>query len=259
MTSFCSQCGNQIRSGGKFCQSCGAQAGQSSQGIPASGQGAPAQTSNPQGSGYQSAYAGGLQGGSFPPQTASQSTYGTPPASSNKTLKIILITLAVLAVIAVGSVAAVTFMIRRAVNNIVTVEEGANGQPRVELNVPGAGKISVNSGINEAQLGVPIYPGATPDKDGSGTVSVSNQIPGQSGWFGAATFTTDDTVDEVAEFYRDTLGEKASTVDSASEGKRQVIFTLQTEQGFRMVTIGEEDGKTKLVIASAGNTARPAQ
>jgi hypothetical protein len=106
-------------------------------------------------------------------------------------------------------------------------------------------------------LGVPIYPGATPDKDGSGTVSVSN--PGQSGWFGAATFTTGDSVDEVAAFYRDKLGEQAPTVDSASEGKRQVVFTLQTDKGFRMVTIGEEDGKTKLVIASAGNTGRPPQ
>lgn len=163
-----------------------------------------------------------------------------------------------LLVIGVGSVAALYYMIRSAVNNVVTVEEGKDGQPKVELNVPGAGRISVNSGIDEAQLGVPIYPGATPDKDGSGTVSVSN--PGQSGWFGAAVFTTDDSVDEVRDFYRDKLGDKASTVDSvASEGKRQVVFTLETDKGFRMVSIGEEDGKTKFVITSAGNTARPAQ
>ncbi|MEP7272523.1 MAG: zinc ribbon domain-containing protein [Acidobacteriota bacterium] len=264
MTSFCSQCGNQVRSGGKFCQSCGASAVQSN---PQSAQSNPAGGQQP-GAGYSPgypsssapvSYSAGYQS-SFPAQQGpqGQAPYGTPQRSS-RTLKVVLITLVVILFLIGGSVAAVTFMVRRAVNNIVQVSEDKDGKTETVLNIPGGTRISAGGGVTEEQLGVPIYPGATAVKDG-GSMSISGGNSQGQGWFGVATFGTNDAMDEVVAFYREKLGEDASTVESTQDGKRSAMFTLQSPKGYRMVTIAEDDGdeKTKIVIASVtGKSAQP--
>lgn len=252
MTSFCSQCGNQVRTGGKFCQSCGATVTQSSaQSAPQSPQ------PESQSTGYPGAYSAGGYESSYAPQAYSpqQPQYQEPPRSG-KTLKIVLISLAVLLVLLGGTVVGITLLIRRAVNNVVTVSEGSDGQKEVAINVPGGGKISASSTINEEQLGLPIYPGASQQKDG-GSFSVSAGNEKGSGWFGVATFSTADAMDDVVAFYREKLGEKARLLESTNDGKRSVIFSLETEKGWRMVTIADEqEGETKIAIASVtGKTA----
>ena len=244
MTSFCSQCGKQVREGGKFCQSCGSPAVQSSPppvaqaGYPSSGYG---------GSGYQS---------SFPAQqnTPVMGQYETPAPRSSNALKIVLITLAVLLVLIGGTVVAVTYVFRRAVSNIVQVNEGKDGQPNVVVDIPGITRVSAGGTVTEEQLGVPIYPGAEPERDGTTSVSVSG---GKAGWLGVATYRTSDAMDDVIAFYRQKLGSEVSQAEtSVSSGKRSAVFQLESPKGWRMVTIAEDENETvtKIVIASvSGN------
>ncbi len=264
MTSFCSQCGNQVRAGGKFCQSCGAVAAQS---TPPRSQADPIGSysgQNPGGAGY----AGGSAGyqsslpGSFPAQQGvppGQSPYGSPAPRSGKTLKVILITLLVLLVLIGGAVATATFMLRRAVGNMVQVSEGTDGKPSVVLDIPGVPKISAGTGVTEEELGVPIYPGAEAQKDGTSSVSISGGSAETRGWIGVAVFVTEDGMDEVVAFYREKLSKGVRTVETTNDGKRSAVFQVQAPQGWRMVTV-EEDGAeatTKIVIASV--TGKSAQ
>ncbi|MBX3279383.1 MAG: zinc ribbon domain-containing protein [Acidobacteria bacterium] len=237
MTTFCAQCGNPLRSGGRFCQSCGTPAQPS----------APAQQQDY--SGYQS---------NVPPQSAygSPATYTSgaqyaPPPRSTNWLKIVLITLAVIVVLAGVSIIGAFYVVKRSVESIVSVQEGEGGQSEVSINVPGGGvRVAAGSNVTEEQLGVPIYPGSVPGKD-SGSLSIQGRGATGRGWFGVATFTTDDDMDDVVDFYTARLGNDGPTLDSRQDGKRTVVFNAKTEQGGRIVTIQEEEpGATKITIVS---------
>jgi hypothetical protein len=250
MTTFCQQCGNQLRTGGKFCQTCGAPS-QPSQG---------AQPTN-----YPANYQGEYEA-NYPPPSPYQSPaayegyapYPPPPQRSTNWLKILLITISVVVALVVGSAIGVFYLVRRAVDKIPTVQRGENGDTEVSIPVPGGNaKISANSTITEEQLGVPIYPGAVQTKDG-GSVSISGTEAGKSGWLGVANFTTDDEIDEVVTFYREKIGAGAQIADTQQDDKRTVVFNTQREQGWRMVSVQVDDeGKTKITIASIqGRTAQ---
>jgi hypothetical protein len=106
MTTFCSQCGKQIRENGKFCQSCGAAAVQQGQ-APAA----------PAGGGYPAGGYGGASAGyqsTFPAQQSApvMGQYETPAPKSGNALKIILITLAVLLILIGGAGAAGIFCLQ---------------------------------------------------------------------------------------------------------------------------------------------------
>ena len=246
MATFCSQCGNQIREGGKFCQSCGAVASQSASapsaqaGYPSSGYGGS--------SGYQS---------SFPAQQSvpAMNQYETPGPRSGNALKIILITLAVILVLIGGTVAVATYVFRRAVSNIVQVNEGKDGQPNVVLDIPGVPKISAGGTISEEQLGVPIYPGAQQEQEGTTSVSMSGSA---EGWLGVAAYKTKDPMDDVVSFYRDKLGSDVKIAEQSNDGKKSAIFQLQSPKGWRMVTVAEDEAEslTKIVIASVSKQGR---
>jgi hypothetical protein len=176
--------------------------------------------------------------------------YETPAPRSSNALKIIVITLAVLLVLIGGTIAAVTFVFRRAVSNIVQVNEGKDGQPNVVLDIPGVPKVTAGGIVTEEQLGVPIYPRAQPDKDGSSSVSVGG---GNVGWLGVATFRTTDAMDDVVAFYHEKLSSEVKVAETSNAGKRSAVFQLESPKGWRMVTIAEDDTEnvTKIVIASA--------
>jgi hypothetical protein len=156
------------------------------------------------------------------------------------------------------SLVGVAYFVKRTMDNIVNVQKDENGNTQVTVPVPGGGnvKINDNTAVTEEQLGVPIYPGAVQTKDGS--VSISGTGAEKSGQFNVASFTTDDDIDEVVTFYREKIGEGAQTLDTRQDGKRSVVFNTQREQGWRMVTVQEDDeGKTKITIASIqGPTAQ---
>jgi len=178
---YCEKCGNQLREGAKFCHSCGA-----------------ATTSSSFSSSTPPSYASPQDRGGYAPQSspnypqAWQSSNVEVPRKSNAG-KIILITMAVILLL-VGVVSVGAFIaIRRAVHNVVRVEKDANGNEGVSISAPGGSvRIGQNTAVTEAELGVPIYPGATQSKDGSVTISGSGG--GKSGFVGVATFKTSDLI-----------------------------------------------------------------
>lgn len=238
MTTFCANCGNQIRSGGRFCQACG---------TPVS----PASAAARESSGYQS---------NIPPSSPYQSPayYGAPPPvrSGTNWTKVILITLAIIFLLG-GTVVVGTFLfIRSAVNQVVTVRDVEDGGKAVDLKLPG-GQVKIGtSTLTEEELGMPIYPGARMEKDGA--VSISGGSENRSGWIGAATFITEDSIEDVAAFYSEKLGENVHRVDSAQDNRRTVLFNTQTEKGWRSVAIRDEGaGEVKITITSIQGTSAP--
>jgi zinc-ribbon domain len=240
MSPYCERCGNQLRPGAKFCHSCGA--------------GAPVQTSAPPSSGYQpQSYPQSPQGWSSPPPS-----YVEPPTRSSSVAKFIIISLLVIlgfvGVVGIGA----WVLFRRAVRS-VNVTEDSSGRPAIAIKPPGGGELKIGAGsaVTEAELGVPIYPGSTPSKDG-GSVSISGSGVGgmRNGWVGVATFTTEDSVDQVQEFYREKLGKNMETFDQERGGKRTVVFNTKTGRGLRTITITDEpDTLTKIAIVNIGKAA----
>lgn len=237
---YCEKCGNQLREGAKFCHSCGAATTSSSFSS------APPPPS----------YASAQDRGGYTPQSspnypqAWQSSNVEVPRKSNVG-KIILITMAVILLL-VGVVSVGAFIaIRRAVNNVVHVGKDAAGNEGVSISAPGGSvRIGQNTAVTEAELGVPIYPGATPSKDGS--VSISGSAAGKSGFVGVATFKTSDSVDEVADFYRAKLPNDTNVVDSTKFGNRTVVFKAKTEGGGRVITVNAtDDSTTQITIVNA--------
>ena len=212
MAIYCANCGNQIRTGGKFCQGCGAPVPQPS-----------------------------------PAEVMPQA----PPRKSGGALKVVLITLGIIFTLFVVSMAGLVFFVKRAVHNNFSVKEGPNGQAEVSVNLPG-GKLNISSKgkLSEEQLGVPIYPGAQA-AEGSGSVSFSGSEE-KSGSFSVATFTTEDDLDQVVTFYKDKLGSKVTAVESTDEEKHTAVLKVATEHALKTITIEEQDnGTTKITIASA--------
>ena len=236
---YCEKCGNQLREAAKFCHSCGAATTGSSfsSSVP---------------SGYASPHDRGSYAPASPPNypQAWQASNVEVPRKSNLG-KIILITMAViLLLVGVVSVGAF-FAIRRAVHNVVQVERDGSGNDSVAIRAPGGSvRIAQNSAVTEEELGVPIYPGATASKDGS--VSISGTGGGKSGFVGVATFKTGDSVDTVADFYRERLPKDTNIVDSTKFGNRSVVFNAKTDGGGRVVTVSATDeSTTQITIVNA--------
>jgi hypothetical protein len=87
----------------------------------------------------------------------------------------------------------------------VNVEESASGKKAVSIKTP-VGSMEVTKDVNEASLGLPIYPGAKriQDKD---SVSLNFDFPGDEGVrVLVAKFETPDSLEKVKGFYKERLG-----------------------------------------------------
>jgi len=142
--------------------------------------------------------------------------------------------IALLVIFMIGGVFAVGafFAIRRAVH----IGRDSNGNQEVSIQAPGGSVKIGHPTLTEEELGVPIYPGSTPSTDG-GSVSISGTGAGKSGFVGVATFKTDDSVDEVADFYREKLSKDTSVAESSKSGTRSVVFTTKSDTGGRVITV----------------------
>jgi len=249
MSSYCEGCGNQLREGAKFCHSCGAGAPAKPPSQP------PSQVATPRSSAYQPQ--------SYPqsPQawSSSQPPYVEQPKASSGVAKFIIIAMLVILGF-VGVIGIGAFVLFKRAVKTVRVTEDSSGNPAIAINPPGGGELKIGSGstVTEEELGVPIYPGSTPTKDG-GSVHISGTGIGGSkggGWVGVATFMTEDSVDDVAEFYRQKLDKDVQTVDTTTDDKRTVVFNAKTDRGLRTITITDEpDTTTKIAIVNIGKTA----
>jgi hypothetical protein len=193
---------------------------------------------------------------SVPPQPPQIPPPPRPPMPPRSGSNAVLIVLLILGIIVVGGIFAVWMGLRVISHNVhVNVSEGINGKKEVTIQTP-AGNVEVRkqTGISEASLGLPIYPGATPvDNDNSASVSIG--VPGheQVGVV-AGKFETSDSIDKVRDFYNRRLqGEVTKFTERNSEGK--MVFEIKHGNMERIVSLHQEDGKTRIDLVRVGETS----
>jgi hypothetical protein len=180
----------------------------------------------------------------YPPQNAYP-----PQKSSGGALKIILIIVAVVVVIGLGVVGVVGYGAWKVSH---AIQLGANGNGGT-VSLPGVGSISAGNNVaSEADLGVPLYPGATTGEGG-----MHMTLP--SGSMVTAVYLTADPVTSVVAFYKGKLGANESDVDTAngsvlSSGSEGANGKTGTE-----ITIapgsGNNNEKTQIVIVHTTTTS----
>jgi hypothetical protein len=93
--------------------------------------------------------------------------------------------------------------------------------------------------ITEAQLGIPIYPGA---EQLEGGVS----LEGQKGGMETYVFKTNNSVQQVSDFYKQRIGSQADKLVISDEGS---LITVKNHAGSDyMIALGADDSDDKTVI-----------
>ena len=162
---------------------------------------------------------------------------GYPVKSSNNALKIILIVLAVVVVLGAVGVGGLVLVARRAVH------VNADGKGVTILSPGGTISAGDTSG-SDADLGVPVYPGADREQGGVQVKSASSSMV-------MAHFSTSDAAQPVIDFYKSKL--PGAVAVSASDGT--VLTSGDGTSDTITVTItpgeGAEKGKTTIMILNA--------
>lgn len=133
-----------------------------------------------------------------------------------------------------------------------TVTANDNGGGTVEVETD-EGKATVTTGedvkITEAELGVPMYPGAT--AQASGKFEGQGDKGGQS--FEQYTLMTGDSVDKVKAFYKSNLKNVQNTIEQDTPDGKVTMFML--ESGGKVITVNissnTQDKKTMIMVSKA--------
>jgi hypothetical protein len=204
---FCNSCGAQLTEGTRFCSKCGAPI----TGTPAASAGAP-------------------------------STPATTAGSSNA-LKTILIIVGAIVLIGIVGIASLTFIGMRLARHSRVTQEGEH----VKVETPfGTAETSKDPEDAAKELGVDVYPGADPQKEGASTATFGRVRTV------SAAFQSDDSVDKVCAFYRSKFPN--ATVSTSDQNR----CTIVSNDPPNMITINVEpsgDG-SKFQIASVSSKAK---
>ena len=204
---FCNSCGAQLTEGTRFCSKCGAPI----TGTPSAPTGAP-------------------------------STPATTAGSSNA-LKTILIIVGAIVLIGIVGIASLTFIGMRLARHSRVTQEGEH----VKVETPfGTAETSKDPEDAAKELGVDVYPGADPQKEGASTATFGRVRTV------SAAFQSDDSVDKVCAFYRSKFPN--ATVSTSDQNR----CTIVSNDPPNMITINVEpsgDG-SKFQIASVSSKAK---
>jgi hypothetical protein len=136
----------------------------------------------------------------------------------------------------------------------VQVQQDGGGKKEVSIKTP-MGSIEVNKDVNEASLGLPIYPGATRLME-HGSATVNLDIADQAKLrVLAGKFETPDSVDKVRDFYHARLGDQVTKFkEKDEEGK--TVFEIKRDKQNKIVALKTNGDKTviELVRVSEGST-----
>ena len=98
------------------------------------------------------------------------------------------------------------------------------------------GTLTVRSGpqaVSEAELGVPIYPGAEVVQSGQ----LAKTTDSASGIAASYSLTTNDSFDKVASFYRSNLKDVQHAMDQTMGGQRMSLFMTGKEGDMRTIQV----------------------
>ena len=125
-------------------------------------------------------------------------------------------------------------------NNVRMDEEGKSmtvrqGGESATLEMP-------QTAPSEAELGVPVYPGAVYDAENSARVNYSSEAG--AAYIGTARFLADDGLETVQSWYRDRLG----APDPNSPGGTSWLIGSPATGDFTVVNLDRTGGKTRITI-----------
>jgi hypothetical protein len=175
-----------------------------------------------------------------------------PPGSRSNFVAIVIL---LLALIVVAGGVGVWIGLRVLSNAVhVQVDRAGSGKKDVSIKTP-FGSVEVNRGVNEASLGLPIYPGATRLKDhDSAAVNIDIADEAKVRVL-AGKFETPDSVDKVIAFYHDHLGNDVTKFKEKNE-EGKTVFEIKHDKQDRVVALKSYGNKTviELVRVSEGNS-----
>jgi len=204
---FCNSCGVSLDPGTKFCNKCGA-----------------AVSSAPAASAVVAAGPAPTQGG------------------GSGVLKVILIVVGVFVILGVLAVSTVAFIGWRVARNMHVKQEGNH----VKIDSPfGSVETSNNPEDIARDLGVDIYPGAQPMKNGSATASFAGIKTA------SAVFKSGDSVDQVSAFYKAKFPN--AMVTTSDQNRCKII--AQDQKNMTTIDIQADDGQTKIQITHVSHPA----
>jgi hypothetical protein len=178
------------------------------------------------------------------PQPARPPAPPQPPGSRSHFIAIALLLLALIVVAGGIVVWAGLRFISNAVH--VQVEQGGGGKKDVSIKTP-LGSFEVKQDVNEASLGLPIYPGATRIKEqDSGTVNIDIADEAKVRLL-AGRFETPDSVDKVIAFYHDRLGDQV-TKFTEKDGEGKTVFEIKHDKQDKVVALKSNGDKTVIEL-----------
>ncbi|HVP48221.1 MAG TPA: hypothetical protein VMT32_16625 [Bryobacteraceae bacterium] len=162
----------------------------------------------------------------------------------------ILLALLILAALAVVGV----FMAGMYFAENIHVEKGKNSKGEtVQVETPiGTMRVQHYQRLDPKVIGVPVYPGAVRrDDNGAASIDFSFDSAHKEFTILAAEYSTNDSVERVREFYHRELPHWM-----ISEKRHGGVQMEYTEEGYkRIVSIREQDGQTRIGLASVGEPA----
>lgn len=173
-----------------------------------------------------------------------------PPRSQSRFIAIALLILALIIVAGGIGILVGLRVLSHAVH--INVDQGGGGKKQVSIKTP-LGSLEVNQGINEASLGLPIYPGATPLKEhDSATVNLDIADEAKLRVV-AGKFESSDSLDKVIAFYHDRLGDQVTTFKEKNE-EGKTVFEIKHDKQTKVVALKSNGAKTviELVRVSEG-------
>jgi hypothetical protein len=183
-----------------------------------------------------------------PPSGASVPPQPPPPKRNDAVLWILAIVGGGFIVLVLGGLLLASMFIRR-------VHVNQTGK-QVEIETP-AGALRVN-GDQVHATGLPVYPGAQPDKSEGSTIELS-AISGKGLGLSAEKYVTSDDLDQVSEWYQQQLGPsyKREEHGSAAHGRRvssdaDVAYEYEKGDTTRLVALTKKPGGVEIQLLRVG-------
>jgi len=173
-----------------------------------------------------------------------------PPGSRSHIVAIALLLLALIVLVGGIAVWAGLRFLASAVH--VQVENRGGGKKEVSVKTP-FGSVEVNKNVNEASLGLPIYPGAIHiTEQGSATLNLDIADEAKLHVL-AGRFETPDSLDKVVAFYHDRLGDQVTNFKEKNE-EGKTVFEIKHDKQDKVVALKSSGDKTviELVRVSEG-------